>query len=186
MNDASQTVRRAAVEAGAGRPFRFSLVLGDGEGSLLFWLGGRWALGFGLLVVTLFAAAGVVSGSIAGPDIPRQSFAFAGACVGAMAVAMHLRPRKVLFLRREGTWCWRERWSLLRSGWRAITEEVPLRLERELLSTVEGWTLYAGPERLFSYLGDPSIGRNVTAAFQAAGVPLRTVIKRTAVRDESE
>ena len=78
---------------------------------------------------------------------------------------------------------WRERWNLARFRWSAITEEVPLRLEREILSTVEGFTLFAGPARLFSYVGDPSIGRSVSLAFQTAGVPLRTVVKRTAVEE---
>jgi len=172
------TVR--SIEAGAGRPFRFSLVLADERGSLLYWLGGRWAAAFGFAVVTIFAAMGGVAAAILDhPRIPREGFAFASAGIGAVGVALHLRPRRVLFERRGGTWCWKERWSLVRPGWSPITEEKPLRLEREILSTVEGWTLYAGPVRLFSYLGDPSIGRSVGVAFERSGVPLKTVVKRT-------
>ncbi len=184
MTNAGSSAHRASIEAGAGRPFRFSLVLDEERGALLYWLGGRWALGFGAAVVSLFGLAGSVAASLADSGVPRAAFVFSGAGVGAVAVAMHLRPRRVMFERREGTWRWRERWSLARPRWAEITEEAPLKLEREILSTVEGWTLYAGTVRLFSYLGDPSIGRSVTAAFQSAGVPLRTVIKRAAQVEE--
>lgn len=169
-----------SIEAGAGRPFRFSLVLEEERGSLLYWLGGKWAAGFGVAVVTVFAAMGGVAAALLDhPRIPREGFALASAGIGAAGVAMHLRPRRVLFQRRGGTWCWKERWSLAHPGWSPITEESPLRLEREFLSTVEGWTLYAGSVRIFSYLGDPSIGRSVSVAFERSGVPLRTVMKRS-------
>jgi len=188
MIDRTGTAPRTAVEAGAGRPFRFSLVLEEGKGRLLYWLGGRWAAGLGVVVVSAFGAMGMIFGAL-WEDRPAapEFFTFGAAGLGALAVALHLRPRTVLFERREGTWCWRERrllspLSWVRLGWASITEDVPLRLEREILSSVEGWTLYAGPVRLFSYLGDPSIGRSVTAAFQAAGVPLRTVMRREDVR----
>jgi hypothetical protein len=168
-----------AVEAGAGRPFRFSLVLEGGRGTLLYWLGGKWAAMLGVLVVSLFAGLGGLVASLLGdPPAPRPVFVFLAAGIGAGAVALHLRPRRVQFERRGETWCWRERWSLARPGWSEITEERPLRLERVILATVEGWTLYAGPVRIFSYLGDPSIGRSVTVAFEQAGVPLTTVMKR--------
>ncbi len=181
MNDATETAGPAAIEAGAGRPFRFSLVLGEGRGRLLHWLGGRWAAGLGAVVVSTFGAAGMVLGVLwRDAPAPPEFFLFGAGGLGAVAVALHLRPRTVLFERREGTWLWRERWSLARLGWSAITEERPLRLEREIYTTAEGFTLYADSVRLFSYLGDPSIGRNVTAAFQAAGVPLRTRLKRSA------
>ncbi len=179
MTDASDTVRKATVEAGAGRPFRFSLVLGEGEGILLSWLGGRWALLLGAVVVSLFASAGGLAAALQdSPAAPFEAFLFAGAAVGAVAVAIHLRPRRFHFRRREGTWWWRERRFPVPAGWAAITEEAPLRLERDILASVEGFTLYAGTVRLFSYLGDPTIGRSLGSAFQAAGVPLRTVIRR--------
>jgi hypothetical protein len=179
MTDASESARRAAIEAGAGRPFRFSLVLEEGRGKLLYWLGGKWAAGLGVFVVTAFGAAGTVFAALwDDPPVPPEFFAFCAAAIGAVAVALHLRPRTVLFERREGTWCWRERWSVARLGWSTITEDSPLRIERDPVSSVEGWTLYAGPVRLFSYLGDPSIGRSVTVAFRTAGVPLRTVVRR--------
>ena len=178
MADAGGSVRRASIEAGAGRPFRFSLVLEDERGALLYWLGGRWAFALGTAAVSLFGLAGSVAATLADPGSLRPAFARAGAGVGAVGVSMYLRTRKVVFERRSGTLCWREPWSMARPGWVEITEEVPLRLERNILSTVEGWTLYAGTVRLFSYLGDPSIARSVSAAFQTAGVPLRTVIKR--------
>jgi hypothetical protein len=175
---------RTAVEAGAGRPFRFSLVLGDGEGRLLYWFGGKWAALLGTVVVALFGAMGLTFAALwPGRPVAAEFLAFASAGIGALAVAHHFRPRTVLFERREGTWRWRERGILSRVSWRSlgwssITDQEPLRLEREPRSTVEGWTLYAGTVRLFSYLGDPSIGRSVSAAFQSAGVPLRTVMRR--------
>ena len=169
-----------AVEAGAGRPFRFSLVLGEREGSLAYWLGGRWALGFGLFTTAIFAAGGGLAAALLdGGPAPREVFLFAGAALGAGAVALHLRPRRVAFERRDGTWCWRPRRLLGPRTWFPITEEKPLLLEREILSSLEGWTLSAGTVRLFTYLGDPSIGRSVTLAFQRAGVPCRTVMKRS-------
>ena len=181
MSDLTETARHAAIEAGAGRPFRFSLVLGEEKGRLLHWLGGRWAAGLGALVISAFGAGGVVLGALwQDAPAPPEAFLFASCAAGAVAVALHLRPRTVLFERREGTWCWRERWNLARMGWSDITEERPLRLEREIYATAEAFTLYADSVRLFSYLGDPSIGRTVTAAFQSAGVPLRTRLKRTA------
>jgi len=181
MSDLTDTARPAAIEAGAGRPFRFSLVLGESSGRLLSWLGGRWAAGLGVLVVSGFGFAGLLLGSLwqDGPVAP-EGLLFAAAGVGAVLVALHLRPRTVLFERREGTWRWKEPWSLARLGWSAITEDRPLRMERQILSTSEAFTLYADTVRLLSYFGDPSIGRNVTAAFQTAGVPLRTVLRRPA------
>jgi hypothetical protein len=168
-----------SVQAGAGRPFRFSLVLGDGKGALFCWLGGKWAVLFGVFTVAVFAGVGGLTGALLpDPPVAREVFVCAAAGVGAAAVALHLRPRTVLFLRRGESWFWKERWSLLHPRWSPITDDRPLRLEREILSSVEGWTLYADTVRIFSYLGDPSIGRSVTAAFQQAGVPLRTVMKR--------
>ena len=177
MGEAGSTVR--SVEAGAGRPFRFSLVFEDRRGLLLYWIGGHWAAVLGVVVVSFFGMLGSLFGTLwEEAPVSREFLVFALAAVGAAAVALHLRTRKVLFERRDGTWCWREGWGLLGPGWSAITEERPLRIEREILTAVEGWTLYAGSSRLFSYLGDPSIGRSVGAVFQAAGVPLRTVMKR--------
>ena len=184
MTDSTSFVRKATVEAGAGRPFRFSLVLGEGEGILLSWLGGRWALLLGAVVVSLFASVGGLAAALQdSPAVPIEAFLFAGAGVGAFAVSLHLRPRRFLFRRSEGTWWWRERRFPVPAGWAAITEEAPLRLERDILASVEGFTLYAGTVRLFSYLGDPSIGRTVSAAFQGAGVPVRTVIRRKEDRE---
>jgi hypothetical protein len=169
-----------SVEAGAGRPFRFSLVLEAGRGRLLFWLGGAWAAVFGVFTLAVFTALGAVLAVLPGEGaVPAGALVAGSAAAGALFVAIYLRPRAVLFEKRAGTWCWRQRGSLAR-GWAAITEERPLRIEREVLSTVENWTLYAGPVRLFSYLGDPSIGRSVTAAFRTAGVPLHTEMKRAA------
>jgi hypothetical protein len=178
MTHRDDSARKAAVEAGAGRPFRFSLVLGDAEGRLLCWFGGKWAAILGVLVVGGFAAMGGFF-ALLWPDRPvaAEFLTFASAGIGALAVAIHLRPRTVLFERREGTWRWRERGILPRLGWSPITEQEPLRLEREPHATVEGWTLYWRAVRLFSYLGDPSIGRSVSAAFQEAGVPVRTVMR---------
>ena len=179
MSDFTDTAGRAAIEAGAGRPFRFSLILDEGRGRLLHWLGGKWAAGLGALEVSAFGAAGLVLGALwRDAPVAPEVFLFTGSAAGAVFVAVHLRPRTVLFERREGTWCWRERWSPGRLGWSAITEERPLRMEREILATAEVFTLYADTVRLFSYLGDPSIGRNVTAAFQGAGVPVRAKVKR--------
>lgn len=184
MSAGGDSVSKSTVQAGAGRPFRFSLVLGEGEGLLLSWLGGRWAFLLGATVVSLFASAGALVAALQdSPAASFETFLFAGAGMGALAVALHLRPRRFLFRLREGTWWWRERRFPVPAGWAAITEEAPLRLERDILQTMEGFTLYAGTVRLFSYLGEPSIGRDVTAAFQAAGVPLRTVIRR---REERE
>jgi len=180
MSDLTETAGRAAIEAGAGRPFRFSLVLDQGRGRLLHWLGGRWAAGLGAVVVSAFGAGGMVLGALwKDAPAPPEAFVFASCGMGAVAVALHLRPRTVLFERREGTWCWRERWNLARFGWSAITEERPLRMEREIFSSSESFTLYADSVRLFSYFGNPSIARTVTAAFQSAGVPLRTRLKRS-------
>jgi hypothetical protein len=170
---------RSALEAGAGRPFRFSLVLEDGRGRLAYWLGGKWAILLGLFVLAAFVALGatlsaLLDGSGAHPLAP----VCAAAAVGAAAVALHLRTRTVLFERRGDHWSWRERGNPARLRWTEITEDRPLRMEREILSTVEGWTLYAGSVRLFSYLGDPSIARRVQGAFQEAGVPLRTEMRR--------
>ena len=184
MSEASESVGRSSIEAGAGRPFRFSLVFEGGNGSLLSWRGGGWSLLRGSVEVSFFAAlGGLLFLMQESPSVAPEVFLLAGAGVGAVTAAFNLRARRVLFQRREGTWMWRERWNPSRSRWSAITEEVPLRLEREFLTSVEGFTLYAGTARLFSYLGDPSIGRSVGLAFQAAGVPLRTVVKRTPVEE---
>src|SRR5688572_33101229 len=118
MNDATESAGPAAIESGAGRPFRFSLVLGEGRGRLLRWLGGKWAAGLGALVVATFGAAGMVLGVLwRDAPAPPEAFVFGAGGMGAVAVALHLRPRTVLFERREGTWLWRERWSLARLGW---------------------------------------------------------------------
>ena len=176
MTDAAD---RTAIEAGAGRPFRFSLQMGEGRGRLLHWLGGRWAAGIGIFGVCTAGAAGIVLGEIwDDPPVPPETLLFASSAIGAVAAALHLRPRTVLFERRDGTWCWRERWNLARLGWRAITDEKPLRLEREEYPGAEAFTLYADSFRLFSYLGDPAIGRTVTAAFRTAGVPVRNRLRR--------
>lgn len=179
MQDSSTPAPRSALEAGAGRPFRFSLVLEDGRGRLAYWLGGKWAVLLGAFVVGAFAALGSLMAALVGTSGPHPlAPVFGAAAAGAVAVALHLRTRTVLFERRGPNWSWRERGNLVRLRWTEITEERPLRMEREILSTVEGWTLYAGPVRLFSYLGDPSIARRVQGAFQEAGVPLRTEIRR--------
>ena len=179
MRERDHSARPSTVEAGAGRPFRFSLVMGEGEGILQSWLGGRWAFLLGALVVSLFASGGGLAAALQeSRAVPFEACVFAGAGIGALAVAAHLRPRRFHFRCREGTWWWRERRFPVPAGWAAITEDAPLRMERDILTTAEGFTLYAGTARLFSYLGDPAIGRTVTAAFEAAGVPLRTTIRR--------
>ena len=92
-------------------------------------------------------------------------------------MAVSLRTRTVRFERRDGTWGWFDRGPLLVARWTPLTEEAPLRVEREILARGEDWTLYAGTVRLFSYLGDPVIGRRVTNAFLEAGFPVRTVVR---------
>jgi len=179
MQDSPDSAPRPALEAGAGRPFRFSLVLEDGRGRLAYWLGGKWAVILGAFVVGAFAATGsLMAALLAEAGWHPLAPVFAASAAGALSVALHLRTRTVLFERRGPHWSWHERGNLVRRRWTEITEEHPLRMEREILSTVEGWTLYAGPVRLFSYLGDPSIARRVQGAFQEAGVPLRTEIRR--------
>jgi len=181
MRPLTDTAGRSAIEAGAGRPFRFSLVIEEERGRLLHWLGGRWAAGLGALGVATFGAAGMILGALwRDAPVSPEAFVFASCSVGAVVAALQLRPRTVLFERREGTWCWRERWTPGRFGWSAITDERPLRMEREAYPEAEAFTLYADTVRLFSYLGDPSIGRTVTAAFHSAGVPLRARVRRTA------
>lgn len=183
MSDATRSVPRTEVAAGAGRPFRFSLVFEGSRGLLMAWLGGRWALGLGALLVSLFAGTGFLAHALSGGAGPsREVFVFLGAGIGSLAVALRLRPRKVHFERRDDTWWWRERWSPGRRGWAPITEEEPLRLERESLAgsaaAVESLTLQAGTARLLSYLGDPAIARRLGAALRTAGVPVRTAVKR--------
>jgi len=186
MNEAVRDGGRAEVEAGAGRPFRFSLVFEGSRGRLLTWLGTQWALGVGLAGVGLFALAGALLAAVLDlPALSPEVSVFAAAAAGALFAAHHLRPRTVQFAVLEGAWCWRELWSPARYAWSPITEKDPLRLEREVLSTVEGFTLYAGTRRLLSYLGDPTIGRSVSLAFESAGVPLRIVMKRRAEANEN-
>jgi len=171
--------RWAAVEAGEGRPFRFSLSFEGPRGVLESWLGTPWSFGVGAVIVGLFAVAAATVASVLPPGRVRPSaLVLGGAGAGALAVAVYLRPRRVLFERRDGTWRWQERRAARRTRWAPITEEEPLRLEREILATVEGFALYAGSRRLLSYLGDPVIGRSVASALQSAGVPVRTVMKR--------
>ena len=179
MTDGTSPDRRAALEAGAGRPFRFRLVLEESRGRLQYWLGGRWALGFGVLTVSVFSAAGAMLGLILqDPVLPPAGLGAFAAAAGSLTVAVSLRARTVRFERRDGTWGWLARRPLLGFRWTPLTEETPLRLEREVLARGEDWTLYAGPVRLFSYLGDPVIGRRVTTAFLEAGFPVRTIVRR--------
>lgn len=181
------TPARTTLEAGAGRPFRFSLVLEDGRGTLRSWIGGKWAFFVGSAGVLLATGAATLAAAVASSsrEVETPAFASVGAAIGALLSAWHLRPRSVHFLRRDGGWWWRGP-GLFRRGWKALTEESPLRLEREILSTVEGFALYAGDLRILSYLGDPVIGRRVGLAFQAAGVPLRTVHRRRAPAEDSD
>jgi len=179
VQDDATPVRGAALEAGAGRPFRFSLEIEEGRARLAFWLGGRWALGLGLFTVAAFVATGsFLALLLRHTGLPPGGLVALAAAAGSAAAAAHLRTRTVRFERRDGTWGWFERRSLGPARWSPLTDEAPLLLERESRSRGEDWTLYAGRVRLFTYLGDPSIRVRVVRAFEDAGFPLRSVVKR--------
>ncbi len=176
--DTETTDWPARVEAGRGRPFRFRLTLGGAEGELRFWVGGGWSVLLGVALTGGFALLGATVAAIASHAGDAGGGALVGAASGAAAAALHLRARRVLFRRSGETWRWTESRLPWPASWRPITSEDPIRMEREPAAAGEGFTLYAGSARILSYLGDPSIGRSVAAAFRAAEVPLRTVIRR--------
>lgn len=173
------------IHAGKGRPFRFSLVMEEGRGMIEWWLGSAWSFVVGMAFVIPSALSLALLGTVVDPTgrDPR-TWGFLGAGLGSLGAAVYLRPRRVAFRNEDGTWRWRVHRLAFAGPWRPITAEDPIRMEREPLSSSEGFTLYAGSSRLLSYLGDPSIGRSVITAFREAGVPLRTVVKRSEDRDE--
>jgi hypothetical protein len=171
---------RRSVNAGKGRPFRFSLVMEAGRGSIEWWLGSAWSMIVGAaFVVPTGVFMALVGSSIDPVGRDPRGWGFLGAGLGALGAALYLRPRRVEFHCDDGAWRWRTRTLAFRNRWHPITAEDPIRMERETLSSVEGFTLYSGSARLLSYLGDPSTGRNVITTFREAGVPLKTVVKRS-------
>jgi hypothetical protein len=141
-------------------------------------MGAAWASALGVTLVVAFATlAGVLSHVISDTGVQPEGLVLTGAALGAVACAIQLRTRTWLFLRREGVWAIRESWNLRPGAWTAITEDDPVRMEREPLAALEGFTLHVGRRRLLSFLGDPSVARGVARLFRHVGIPLAVTVK---------